>query len=170
MIKATEAGRTKAKFSIWKPHNKHGLDSSEYMLLNGRACSITNEQGFLVYHLLRGGIEDPLTVSVAMNIPVRQLPDLGRLFLFFDNMPGVLNTAPRQLPAVADRCPIICKKCDSRCYQLPCVCGRADLTISREESKAYRESIWCERGDRRWASASERIASSESAYHGGYID
>lgn len=152
--------------------NIGGMRKSDPLCIDGKELKITALDGFLAYHLMRGGIEDVLTMSVLLDVEMRVLSaiDLNAVYLFYDNHPLINSTPSQDLPQMKHRnTRVYCGLCLHRLSNIPCNCEKhKSLTISGDtiaDKMTKRSRGWDHTGDRNWVNY-DRISESESVYNG----
>lgn len=147
---------------FWKDHSPE----LPLMLDDDRERRITNQQAFLTYHLLRGGISDIAAISAILLIPMVYLStlNLDKLFVWFDNELFHYDPPRADLPKGGAK--IFCGQCGSRLVQLPCegLCKVADYALRPRRANILGRE-WQDRDDRHWKGVG-RIEQSERDYHG----
>ena len=143
--------------------------ADDYMKLQGKNLPVTYGQGYLLYWLLRGGIEDIDALSLATNIPLKaiQRVPLNELFVWFDDVLWGYDSPRRSLMPVSNGCRIYCQHCGQRLSRVPCECGfPASYGINAPDSaSASSWHGWVERDDRHWKNQA-RIDEAEYDYNG----
>lgn len=130
--------------------------------------SLTYGQGFLVYYLMRGGIDDPLAIEIIAGLDrCPTIQTLERVYLWFDNTLAKHWAGKQPLPSRATRCKVYCASCGTGLSYLPCDCGLPVALTLDAERRSTLGKEWEIRDDRNWKGMN-RIMESERTYHGGY--
>lgn len=146
-----------------------GIRRFDWLRMDGRSTHVRNWQAVALWWLMRGGIEDVKTLTLATGVQtwILQQLDLDRLFVAVDDRLADYEVPGVQLDANTKAAPVYCCGCGSRLERVPCGCGRvAEYTTTPERSKPVWVESWIDRGDRHWVNRT-RIQLSNSAYHGG---